>query len=660
MSRTHALLIAVALAATACPEPEQACLRDSDCDQGSGERCLADDPELERRTCGVDQDGDGYRPGPMDCNDSDPMVHVGIHERCNAIDDDCDGQVDELGDSDVWFMDADGDGYGDPSGATPSCRPELGLAGVGGDCDDDDPDVNPVADELCNGADDDCDGWIDERAIDRQWLHIDQDHDGWGIEETELTCPGVGHVAAEGGPWDCDDRDDEMFPRSPLPDLGMDGRDVDCDGSDPCTDLDCDGIADLVFSASAPRGSADLWVVQSNGNPDLTAATPRKLPGTQGWDVNVGDLDRDGFIDLMAHTGSGEPTRVLWGSPAGPSADRITELPARGFAGNRPCLGDVDGEPGLELLLPAGAEGHIDIVPLRDDDYDVRNEIRLTLGYVAFGCDVADVNQDGSDDLLVRSSQPSDTSSRLYLGGPDGLDFSSFSSLPGGSHIGQPRFADLNEDGWLDIILPHLGSSRSATIVWNPGRHGSWDSAQSTDLVGGASVYATVGDVDGDGLPDVVLPEREAGSSGVIRVFRNDGAQFSTSVPQTLEAGRISHALLADLDDDGAPELLAAGYVDSAWSAVWWNDGTGTFRNPQSVQTGGRSVVVLDVDADGDLDPVFGGIASHSSASSRFTAFALLNQAGSLDLDKRWSLAPAAGVVRVVGDHPHPWNGGHR
>ncbi|HEY8432040.1 MAG TPA: putative metal-binding motif-containing protein, partial [Sandaracinaceae bacterium] len=115
-----------------------------------------------------DDDGDGYvdracAPVGNDCNDADPASGPGEPERCNGLDDDCDGAIDEGSVSYVYYRDRDGDGYGSVlSGTIVTCLGMPGYSAAGGDCNDEEPRTFPGATERCNYRDDDCDGAIDE------------------------------------------------------------------------------------------------------------------------------------------------------------------------------------------------------------------------------------------------------------------------------------------------------------------------------------------------------------------------------------------------------------------------------------------------------------------------------------------------------------------
>ncbi|MBL8920308.1 MAG: putative metal-binding motif-containing protein [Myxococcaceae bacterium] len=107
----------------------------------------------------------------LDCND-DPDGGVPVNprapERCNGLDDDCDGVIDEgLMPQSAWYRDLDGDGFGSdgPGDVTMACGQPAGTAPRAGDCDTMNPDVFPGARERCNNVDDNCNGVTDEPPL---------------------------------------------------------------------------------------------------------------------------------------------------------------------------------------------------------------------------------------------------------------------------------------------------------------------------------------------------------------------------------------------------------------------------------------------------------------------------------------------------------------
>jgi len=104
----------------------------------------------------------GYVAENTDCNDSDGSVNPGAEEVCDGIDNDCDGVIDPAGVGTIYYRDSDRDGYGDPDNIQHACTQPPGYVMNDQDCDDTDPDINPVAIELpCNGVDENCDGFVD-------------------------------------------------------------------------------------------------------------------------------------------------------------------------------------------------------------------------------------------------------------------------------------------------------------------------------------------------------------------------------------------------------------------------------------------------------------------------------------------------------------------
>ncbi len=100
------------------------------------------------------------------------------HEWCDGLDNDGDGLVDEDGDlidAPLWYLDADGDGFGDDNQWMVSCAAPDDHVADPGDCDDGDPAVHPDAEDICNGIDDNCDGILDGHGAAS--LHFDGSDD---------------------------------------------------------------------------------------------------------------------------------------------------------------------------------------------------------------------------------------------------------------------------------------------------------------------------------------------------------------------------------------------------------------------------------------------------------------------------------------------------
>ncbi len=105
----------------------------------------------------VDLDGDHYTFNEGDCNDGNNTIYPGAEEICNGVDDDCDGDVDE-GVKNTYYLDNDGDRFGDAGQTTQACSAPDGYVADHTDCDDSSDAINPDASEVCgDGVDQDCD-----------------------------------------------------------------------------------------------------------------------------------------------------------------------------------------------------------------------------------------------------------------------------------------------------------------------------------------------------------------------------------------------------------------------------------------------------------------------------------------------------------------------
>jgi hypothetical protein len=255
---------------------------------------------------------DQYVTDATDCDDLRPESFPQGIELCDGLDNNCNGAIDDgLPFNDFW-IDADGDGYGDPALQIEACSVPDDGATRPGDCDDSNPDINRDAVEICDGIDNDCDALIDDEDVGpaleggvdlTTGLPWRPDDDGdsfgdWNEEEIVFACEQpVGFVADAS---DCNDADPVINPTNQEI---CDGIDNDCDqlfdDSDPSLDVgtqtewfqDVDADGHGVPTVSLLTCTTPWFYALTADDCDDSDPEVRAADNT----VWVEDLDGDGF-----------------------------------------------------------------------------------------------------------------------------------------------------------------------------------------------------------------------------------------------------------------------------------------------------------------------------------------------------------------------------
>lgn len=432
----------------------------------------------------------------------------------------------------VLHADRDGDGFGDSAIVARLDRRTPGWVDDASDCDDTFAFVHPGAPETCDLRDEDCDGTVDEDAVDATIRWADADGDGYGAPETEtVACNG----GVSPGLADCDDTDADVHPAA-TDRLCLDGVDADCDGEDACT---------------APRTD---WFARIDGDPESSTGL--------GLQVDVGSTALYASDDRSLYRLEGP----FSGTSTSAEATMVWEVDEGSFR----VVGDWTGDGREELILNVGEDYELPA------DYDIDNIADVADGadpslvyaeYVdAWVSAMGDVDGDGVDDVAVRTSR------FLVRTKTEAVTVTVYPNpAHGGDPVGTILLRDLYAESGAGAAADVDGDGLDTAFVSEPGR------VQGFDLSGGATVAAAdatytigagggdddqlspraAGDLDGDGLPDLFL--WEYGTTHLVTAAEwTAGTKLGDVGTRWAGVGAVGPPVVADVDGDGTLDVAFA------------------------------------------------------------------------------------------------------
>jgi hypothetical protein len=256
-------------------------------------------------------------------------------------------------------------------------------------------------------------------------------------------------------------------------------------------------------------------------------------------------------------------------------------------------------------------------------------------GYEAFSVAVADVNVDGKADLVVANSfacpYPSCSIGNVgvLVGNGDGTFLPAVSYSSGGFEAISVAVADVNGDGKPDLIVTNHCLSGESCLNGTVGvllgnGDGTFQAVVTYDSGGYGPTSVVVGDVNGDGKPDLLLANQLCGSTstGCVGILLGNGnGTFQTATPNGSGLEYGYSVAVADVNGDGKPDLVVGStcisypYNCTDLVGVLLGNGDGTFQPVVTYNSGEgyeSSVVVADVNGDGKPDLLSANLDSNT------------------------------------------------
>ncbi|HEV2331814.1 MAG TPA: FG-GAP-like repeat-containing protein [Gammaproteobacteria bacterium] len=355
-------------------------------------------------------------------------------------------------------------------------------------------------------------------------------------------------------------------------------------------DLDHDGHLDAIVTNNDDNTVTIWW-----GKGDGTFGPSTLLATASGpHRIVTGDIDGDGNIDIAIVDWTGTAATIFYGDG---KRHFTTQTLGSWGAPDSIAIGDLNGDGKPDIVIG----GERETVWVNQGNRQFKQAGNFQPGFHSDSIFIADINHDGKGDVIA-ASQHEPVMTILYGNGDGTLDDNTNDIIAYGlsGAATDMKLIDLNKDGSLDAVVSY-GTSGTLSVLMGTA-DGHFLARQDSTVTTGVNRIATTS--FGNGNVDLVGVSSSTGA--VFLFYGNPG--IALGAPVTYPVGNSPAGLaIGDLNGDGSPDIVTVNGADNTMS-VLLGSVNGTFGSRTDFSVGinsvPRRVQLADVDGDKRLDAI--------------------------------------------------------
>ncbi len=327
-------------------------------------------------------------------------------------------------------------------------------------------------------------------------------------------------------------------------------------------DFNNDGQLDLFIAGVTGPGSLRTSVLINNGNNTFNTIA---LPALADISFDFGDYNKDGFIDIVVSGTNSilERQTTIFTNTNG------TGFTAANFALAQLARGgilwrDLDGDTDLDLIV-TGLNSSLTEQSLLYEYKNSNYQVKISpLPALSNGLVKAiDVNSDGKFEILLTGLNASGSAVANVYSVDDSLQFELVNNSMDGSAFNDLAITDFNQDAFPDFVVAGFSGDELVTATNLYSNNGTSDFIKTnTSLINVSAASIRAGDLNTDGLSDILLTGHDDDGFNYTKYYRNNGGYSFTDVANTLAVIYNGDAVMGDYDNDGDLDIFQIGNSD--------------------------------------------------------------------------------------------------